>query len=234
MKPPARAAAVRRTASVAAPVATPAVASIAASVAAPAAKSAAAPAAAPVAPPRTSPRASARAACALGDAHIGIEARAHADDHMALKLWLRLLACSTQIEIEIRKRLRAQFGITLSRFDYLAQLQRHPDGLRMNALSRYLMVTGGNTTGLTDELEKEGLVRRRAAPGDRRAFVLQLTAQGRDSFERMAAEHEAWVIALLGGLRAAERNTLHALLGSLRLTMAQQQDRPAARPTVAA
>jgi len=160
----------------------------------------------------------------LDDDRIGLEARAAADDHVALKLWLRLLACSTQIETEIRKRLRARFGITLSRFDYLAQLHRHPEGLRMNALSRYLMVTGGNITGLTDELEKEGLVQREASPQDRRAFVLKLTAEGRGRFEQIAAEHEGWIVELLGGLKANDRKTLHALLGTLRVTIAERQD----------
>ncbi|WP_284618388.1 MarR family winged helix-turn-helix transcriptional regulator [Aquabacterium humicola] len=159
----------------------------------------------------------------LDEHRIGLEARAGADDHAALKLWLRLLACSTQIETEIRKRLRARFGITLSRFDYLAQLQRHPEGLRMNALSRYLMVTGGNITGLTDELEKEGLVQREPAPEDRRASVLKLTADGRARFEQMAAEHESWIVELMSGLKAADRKTLHALLGTLRLTIAERQ-----------
>ncbi|HSW03014.1 MarR family winged helix-turn-helix transcriptional regulator [Aquabacterium sp.] len=161
----------------------------------------------------------------LSDTDIGLEARAGIDDHATLKLWLRLLACSTQIETEIRRRLRTRFGITLSRFDYLAQLHRHPEGLRMNALSRYLMVTGGNITGLTDELEKEGLVQRDAVAQDRRAFVLTLTPAGRASFDSMASEHEGWIIELMGGLKAAERKTLHTLLGTLRLTIAQQQDK---------
>jgi DNA-binding MarR family transcriptional regulator len=160
----------------------------------------------------------------LDDDRIGLEARAAADDHAALKLWLRLLACSTQIETEIRKRLRARFGITLSRFDYLAQLHRHPEGLRMNALSRYLMVTGGNITGLTDELEKEGLVQREPSPQDRRAFVLKLTPEGRGRFEQIAAEHEGWIVELLGGLKAADRKTLYTLLGTLRVTTAERQD----------
>ena len=93
----------------------------------------------------------------LGDAHpAGHEARALESDHASLKLWLRLLTCSTEIEAEIRRRLRTQFGTTLPRFDYLAQLYRFPEGLRMSALSRYLMVTGGSVTGLTDQLEAEG------------------------------------------------------------------------------
>ncbi len=159
----------------------------------------------------------------LDEHSIGLEARASSEDHMALKLWLRLLACSTQIETEIRKRLRARFGITLSRFDYLAQLHRHPEGLRMNALSRYLMVTGGSITGLTDELEKEGLVSREPSPDDRRAFLLRLTAEGRRVFERIAAEHEAWVIEFFSDLRVADRKALYELLGQLRVHMAQRQ-----------
>lgn len=150
----------------------------------------------------------------------------HADesDHASLRLWLRLLACTTQIETEIRSRLRQRFDTTLPRFDYLAQLHRRPQGLRMSELSRSLMVTGGSVTGLTDQLQKEGLVQRRVVPEDRRAFVLQLTEAGRQAFEAMAAEHEAWVVELLGGLNAAERRTLHGLLGRLRVTIAERTD----------
>lgn len=157
-----------------------------------------------------------------GDLPAGHEARAAETDHASLKLWLRLLACSTQIETEIRRRLRVQFGTTLPRFDYLAQLHRHPEGLRMNELSRHLMVTGGSITGLTDQLEREGVVQREPSPADRRATLLRLTPAGRDAFERMAAAHEGWVIELLGGLNAAERHTLHGLLGRLRVTMPKE------------
>ena len=160
----------------------------------------------------------------LDDQSIGLEARLSSDDHHSLRLWLRLLACSTDIETEIRKRLRTMFGMTLARFDYLAQLHRHPDGLRMSALSRFLMVTGGNVTGLTDELEKEGLVQRDAEPGDRRSWRLSLTAKGRKAFEAIASEHERWVVELFGGIREAERQQLFTLLGHLRLHMSSQHD----------
>lgn len=156
-------------------------------------------------------------------AHLGLEARAASDDHMALRLWLRLLACTTQIETEIRKRLRQRFGITLSRFDYLAQLHRHPDGLRMNLLSRFLMVTGGSVTGLTDELAREGLVQRDSAEGDRRATLVSLTPQGRAQFEAMAHEHEAWLLELLADLSGADRDALYAQLGRLRSHITTRQ-----------
>ena len=162
----------------------------------------------------------------LGDDAIGHEGRAASSDHAALKLWLRLLACTTQIETEIRRRLRQQFDMTLPRFDYLAQLHRfhheQPAGLRMSALSRYLMVTGGNVTSLTDELEKTGYVTRQVDPEDRRSFRIALTPRGKRAFERVAEEHERWVIELLEGLGADEGEQLHALLGHLRLSLARR------------
>jgi len=144
------------------------------------------------------------------------ESRVSDDHHDALRLWLRLLTCTLMIEREIRARLRERFAITLPRFDLLAQLERHPQGLRMGELSRRLMVTGGNVTGLTTELVAEGLVERTAVPGDRRAFVVRLTPKGKRAFDLMAAEHEGWIVALLAGMPGADRDRLHRLLGDLK------------------
>lgn len=162
----------------------------------------------------------------LGDDAIGHEGRAATGNHAAVKTWLRLLSCTTQIETEIRRRLRLHFDMTLPRFDYLAQLHRfhqeQPEGLRMSALSRYLMVTGGNVTSLTDELEKSGHVTRQVDPDDRRSTRIALTPRGKRAFERVAEEHERWVIELLAGLEAGEGEQLHALLGHLRLSLTRQ------------
>jgi len=144
------------------------------------------------------------------------ETRATHADHDALRLWLRLLTCSTLIERDIRARLRAGFGITLARFDFLAQLARAPAGLRMQELSRRLMVTGGNVTGLARELVAEGLVERHTGAADRRVQVVRLTARGRRSFATMAAAHERWVVERLAGLDRRERATLYAALGRLK------------------
>jgi DNA-binding MarR family transcriptional regulator len=122
---------------------------------------------------------------ALSDAQeLGHEARAASGDHAVLKLWLRLLACTTQIEAEIRKRLRERFDISLARFDYMAQVYRYREGLKMRVLSRYLMVTGGNVTGLTDELEREGLVTRESSPDDRRAWIVRSRRRAASSSRR--------------------------------------------------
>lgn len=154
----------------------------------------------------------------------GPEGRAGIDDHLAVRVWLRLLSSSLQIEGEIRKRLRARFGISLARFDVLAQLARHPAGLQMNRLSSFLMVTGGNVTGLTVELEREGYVQREPHPDDRRAVRVRLSALGQREFARMAREHETWVRELLGGLNPAAQQVLYEQLGRLRSHLAPRPD----------
>jgi DNA-binding MarR family transcriptional regulator len=148
--------------------------------------------------------------------HTDMEVRAHADHHASLRLWLRLLSCTTRIEDTIRQRLREQFDITLPRFDLMAQLEREPQGLSMSELSRRMMVTGGNVTAIVDQLEKEQLVLRQTQVGDRRSFTVSLTNAGREAFAAMALAHEGWVVELLSPLAANQQEQLHALLGTLK------------------
>jgi len=147
------------------------------------------------------------------------ETRVHDAHHESLRLWLRLLTCTLTIERDVRARLRERFAMTLARFDLMAQLERRPEGLKMGELSRRLMVTSGNVTGLTDQLVAEGLVERTPIPADRRAFLVSLTTKGKRAFDVMAAEHEGWVIDMFSGLSDRERDRLHALLGRLKATM---------------
>ena len=159
-------------------------------------------------------------AAAPGDpAQVDTESRAHAGDHMALRLWLRLLACTNLVEAPLRTRLREQFQGSLPRFDLMAQLDRQPGGMKMRELSRRLMVTGGNVTGLTDRLVAEGLVERHDDPSDRRAWTVQLTPEGRRQFRAMARAHEAWVMELFAGLSASQQRQLFELLGQLKQTL---------------
>jgi DNA-binding MarR family transcriptional regulator len=137
-------------------------------------------------------------------------------DHSALRIWLRLLTCTQLIERRVRSGLREAFGTTLPRFDLMAQLERHPEGLKMNELSRLLMVTGGNVTAIVDQLEKEGLVERLDEPDDRRAFRIRLTRTGEKTFAEWARAHEQWVVELLSGLSRKEHDELLKLLAKLK------------------
>ena len=144
------------------------------------------------------------------------DARGHSEHPEALRLWLRLLTCTQLIEKQVRTELRERFDTTLPRFDLMSQLERNPDGLKMNELSRRMMVTGGNITGITDQLVTEGLVERQEVAGDRRAFRVRLTALGRKSFEDMARQHEGWIVNAFSGLSARDINALHKLLGKVK------------------
>jgi DNA-binding MarR family transcriptional regulator len=152
----------------------------------------------------------------LPDLWVDLETRATQDDHQALRLWLRLLSCMMRIENHVRGKLRQDFETTLPRFDLMAQLERCPKGLRMNELSKRLMVSGGNITGITDQLEREGLVVRTLDPADRRAVSVKLTEKGVRRFQKMAAHHEGWIVELFGGLNPEEKQAMFALLRKLK------------------
>ena len=152
------------------------------------------------------------------------EFRAHADQHASLRLWLRLLSCTTRVEDKIRQKLRESFDITLPRFDLMAQLERHPDGLSMGELSRRMMVTGGNITTIVDQLEKEKLVIRVVGVNDRRSFTVKLTQAGKDAFTDMAIAHEAWVADMFEGLSVDQQSQLYTLLGAMKKNLQKQEE----------
>ena len=145
-----------------------------------------------------------------------MEARAHSEHPDALRLWLRLLTCTQLVEKRVRSQLRERFDTTLPRFDLMAQLERAPDGLKMNEVSRRMMVTGGNVTGITDQLVAEGLVDRVDVAGDRRAYRVCLTAKGRKLFNEMAHQHEQWIVDAFSALSEKDVATLHKLLGKVK------------------
>lgn len=137
-----------------------------------------------------------------------------------LGVWLDLLSCASIIEGEVRGRLRREFDTTLPRFELLAELSaaaRSPrGGLTMSELSRRLMVTNGNVTGLADRLAQEGLVSRTTSPTDGRLQVLRITRAGKRALSVMAPAHRAWISRLFSGLTREERARLNVLIGKLK------------------
>src|SRR5690242_10896247 len=158
------------------------------------------------------------------DAETKAAERPH-DHHDELRLWLRLLTCTTLIEGEVRRRLREKFDVTLPRFDLMAQLDRTPDGMTLGELSSRMMVTNGNVTGLVERLVADGLIGRKPAPHDRRAQIVRLTAGGRRAFRAMARAHEGWILKLFADLKPAEITTLMGLLAKTKHSSARAIER---------
>ena len=135
-------------------------------------------------------------------------------DHQDLRLWLRMMALHKLIVNELRRRLRASFGMSLARFDLMSQLDTTKTGKRMGELSERLMVTTGNITGLVDELEADGLVERMADPSSRRASLVRLTPKGRRQFSAAAKQHAAWVTEFFSTLSQKDKKLLFDVIGT--------------------
>lgn len=138
------------------------------------------------------------------------------EDGMELRVWLRLLTCTNLLDNEVRTRLKQSADTTLPRFDILAQLERHDGPMSMGELSKRLMVSNGNVTGLVGRLAGEGLVRRTPSPDDRRVQMVSLTPEGSKSFAKIADDHRSWVGEMMAGLTAEEMTTLYGLLARLK------------------
>jgi DNA-binding MarR family transcriptional regulator len=134
------------------------------------------------------------------------------DHESELRLWLRLLTCTTLIEGEVRRRLRQEFDVTLPRFDLMAQLDKAPGGMTLGELSQRMMVSNGNVTGLSERLMALGLLDRRQSRSDRRAQLVSLTAEGRRAFRAMARAHEGWIAEIFSDLTSADVEALMRLL----------------------
>lgn len=152
------------------------------------------------------------AAEAQGDGPTDVEAAADLAARPELRLWLRLSACDALIGQKLRTRLREVFDTTPARYDLMALLDKAPDGLTMGELSKRLMVTNGNVTGIVDRLEQDGLATRASASYDRRTQFVRLTPSGRAAFGAMAEAHQSWLAELMGGM---EHGDVVALLGLL-------------------
>lgn len=150
--------------------------------------------------------------------------KAGSDEKARLRLWLRLLKLSRMIEAELRANLRREFSSTLPRFDVLAALARHRDGLKMSALSGVLRVSNGNVTGIVDRLVDEGLVERVAVEGDRRASLVRLTAKGTSGFEEHAAAHTVWINDLLSGISEEDAARMQHDLEDLITSLDNERD----------
>jgi DNA-binding MarR family transcriptional regulator len=135
-----------------------------------------------------------------------------ADHEAELRLWLRLLTCTTLIEGEIRTRLRDSFDVTLPRFDLMAQLDKAANGMTLGELSQRMMVSNGNVTGLVDRLVEQKLIERRPSPTDGRAMLVNLTTEGRKAFRTMARTHESWIAEIFDELSRGEIDELMRLL----------------------
>ena len=156
---------------------------------------------------------------AQGDVSVDVEAAADLAASPEMRLWLRLSACAALIGARLRSRLRDEFSTTQPRFDLLCLLDRQPEGLTMGELSKRMMVTNGNITGIVERLMKDGLVTRTAASNDRRLQFVRITAEGSTLAQAITAAQRRWLAELTAGMPHGDVVQLMGLLGKLKITV---------------
>lgn len=147
-----------------------------------------------------------------------------ADARDPVRLSLRLISTGRLIEREVDSLMRARFGSTIARFDFMAALDRH-GALTLGEVSQYLLVSNGNVTQLRTRLSEDGLIETLTDVNDRRIQRVRLTARGQSVFNTMAKAHAACVDRLLGDLSHTDKQALSRLLDSAKSSIRRKIDR---------
>jgi DNA-binding MarR family transcriptional regulator len=135
----------------------------------------------------------------------------------SMRTHLRIATCYNLLMREARQTIAARWQLTLPQFDVLAELARaDAGGFTFVELSRLLLVTSGNLTGIVDRLEQQRLVERRPDVKDRRVIRVALTDKGRKMTDELLPAHAADIEAILSFMPRAALTQLSELLGRLR------------------
>lgn len=130
---------------------------------------------------------------------------------------VRIATCYNLLMREARTQVGGRWNLTLPQFDVLAELARaDARGFTFAELSRLLLVTSGNLTGIVKRLEARGLVRRQPDRRDRRVFRIQLTERGRALTHGMLPRHALDLGQLLAFMPVERLRRLSALLDEVR------------------
>jgi DNA-binding MarR family transcriptional regulator len=135
----------------------------------------------------------------------------------AVRAHLRIATCYNLLMREARHRVVTRWSLTLPQFDVLAELARaDTGGFTFVELSRLLLVTSGNLTGIVDRLEDQRLVERRPDGKDGRVIRVALTEKGRRVTTHMLPAHAADIDEILSFMPQSALTELNGLLGRLR------------------
>jgi DNA-binding MarR family transcriptional regulator len=126
------------------------------------------------------------------------------------RIWIQILSLESTIFSELNGALATKYGLSVAKFEFLAQVDRYPDGVSLGTISSNLRVTSGNVSGLVRRLLAEGLITKKMSQKDRRSFIVRFTPKGKQLFDKANVLHAATLAKCL------EKIPLGELEGSLR------------------
>ena len=127
----------------------------------------------------------------------------------ALDAYITLMRAAESVTARTSRPM-ADHDLSVSQFGALEALL-HLGPLAPTELARKLLKTGGNVTVVVRNLESRGLVARRKSGGDRRSYLVHLTAKGEKLIRAAFPLVLGRIVAELGSLDAAEQDELHRL-----------------------
>lgn len=116
----------------------------------------------------------------------------------------------------------ARYGITPQQWSVLAAVADTDEDPSLAAVSRRMMVSKQNMTGMIARLESVGLLRRVGDPSDLRASMLQLTARGKRVVASAGPDYNEWTTNLLGTLTQSDRRAFARALDQLTEILAHE------------
>lgn len=131
------------------------------------------------------------------------------------RIWIQILSLESAIFSELNGALSREYGLSVAKFEFLAQVDRYPDGISLGTISSNLRVTSGNVSGLVRRLEAEGLISRKPSLRDRRSFIVRFTPKGKTLFHKANALHAATLASCLKPIAAGELEDYLKALKSL-------------------
>ena len=134
----------------------------------------------------------------------------------ALRTWIALARAHNAVA-QLATADVARHGLTTAEFGVLEVLY-HKGPMLLNEVQRRILVSSGGITYLVDRLEKRGLVERRDCPGDRRARLAALTAQGESLVAAIFPQHAEVIRGALAGLTEQEKEEAARLLRIIQKT----------------
>lgn len=116
-----------------------------------------------------------------------------------------------------------EFGVTTQQWSVLGALSRPKaeDGMSVNELSRYLLMTRQNLTGLLGRLERDGYIIRTPSTEDRRSVKVSLSPQGKELWLKLAEPIQQFYDQALKNISFDDRLALIHYINTLQHNMSK-------------
>jgi DNA-binding MarR family transcriptional regulator len=112
--------------------------------------------------------------------------------------WMALARAYPRFWEFLDTEMRRDHGVTMSRYDVMAQLDLAGGRLRLSELATRIWLSPSGLSKLLDRMAASGLVVREPDPGDARSWFAVLTPTGRSLVRRARATHHSRLASTFG------------------------------------